>query len=88
MTASRELADLEPSLVQDSTMADEGERVLAWTRINMPLLRRLHAQFEADQPLVGRRIGMCLHVEAKTAVLVQVPRAGDRDQRQPHQAPL
>lgn len=76
MTTSPELADLEPSMVQDPTLAEEGERVLAWTRINMPLLHRLHAQFKAEQPLAGRRIGMCLHVEAKTAVLVEVLRAG------------
>ncbi len=42
----------------------------------MPLLRGLRERFTADRPLAGRRIGMCLHVEAKTAVLIEVLRAG------------
>ena len=31
---------------------------------------------ERDRPLAGHRIGMCLHVEAKTAVLVETLLAG------------
>jgi adenosylhomocysteinase len=42
----------------------------------MPVLARLRAELEREQPLAGRRIGMCLHVEAKTAVLVEVLLAG------------
>src|SRR5436190_23527470 len=42
----------------------------------MPVLAGLRAEFERDRPLEGRRIGMCLHVESKTGVLVEVLRAG------------
>jgi adenosylhomocysteinase len=42
----------------------------------MPLLAALAAEFEATRPLAGRRLGMCLHVEPKTAVLVDVLLAG------------
>jgi adenosylhomocysteinase len=70
------LDDLEQSRIEDASLADAGERVLAWTRINMPLLGALRVAFESEHPLAGRRIGMCLHVEAKTAVLVEVLRAG------------
>ena len=70
------LAEPEPSVLEDRALAPEGEQVLAWTRLNMPLLARLRAEFERGRPLAGRRIGMCLHVEAKTAVLVEVLRAG------------
>ena len=59
------LADLEPSHVEDATLAEEGASVLAWTRLNMPLLGRLHEEFARERPLDGRRIGMCLHVEAR-----------------------
>jgi adenosylhomocysteinase len=71
-----DLDELEPSLVESATLAGEGERVLEWTRLNMPLLRGLHARFGAERPLEGRRVGMCLHAEAKTAVLIEVLRAG------------
>jgi adenosylhomocysteinase len=42
----------------------------------MPVLAGLRDEFARQQPLAGRRIGMCLHVEMKTAVLVDVLRAG------------
>jgi adenosylhomocysteinase len=38
----------------------------------MPLLAALRAEYAAERPLAGRRLGMCLHVEPKTAVLVEV----------------
>ena len=69
-------ADLEPSLVADPALAAEGEHRVAWARAHMPVLGRLRAEFERDRPLAGRRIGMCLHVEAKTAVLVETLLAG------------
>ncbi len=70
------LAALEPSRLADVALASDGERVLEWTRRNMPLLRGLRDAFARELPLEGRRIGMCLHVEAKTAALVEVLRAG------------
>ena len=69
-------ADLEPSLVADPALAAEGEWRVAWARAHMPVLGRLRAEMERDRPLAGRRIGMCLHVEAKTAVLVETLLAG------------
>ena len=71
-----DLADLEPEVIESAALAEQGERVLEWTRLNMPLLRGLRDRFADERPLEGRRIGMCLHVEAKTAVLVEVLRAG------------
>jgi adenosylhomocysteinase len=76
MTSAPELETLAPSVVEDPGLAAAGEQVLEWTRRNMPLLGGLKAAFEHERPLEGRRIGMCLHVEAKTAVLVEVLRAG------------
>jgi adenosylhomocysteinase len=49
---------------------------IAWTRSNMPLLAALRAEYAHERPLAGRRLGMCLHVEPKTAVLVEVLLAG------------
>jgi adenosylhomocysteinase len=70
------LSELEQSRVEDASLADEGVRVLEWTRLNMPVLATLRDELAQERALAGRRIGMCLHVEAKTAVLVEVLRAG------------
>lgn len=72
----RPLAALEPSLLADSGLAADGARRIAWARANMPVLAGLRAELEAERPLAGRRIGVCLHVESKTAVLVEALRAG------------
>src|SRR6266566_9186506 len=42
----------------------------------MPLLAALREEYAAERPLAGRCLGMCLHVEPKTAVLVEVLLAG------------
>ncbi len=42
----------------------------------MPLLAALRDAFARERPLAGRRLGMCLHVEPKTAVLLEVLVAG------------
>jgi adenosylhomocysteinase len=73
------LVELEPSLVADEALAGEGAERIAWARSNMPVLAELHDAFAREQPLAGRRIGMCLHVEMKTAVLVGVLRAGEAE---------
>ena len=70
------LDDLEPSLIADPALAAEGEWRVAWARAHMPVLGRLRVEMERDRPLAGIRIGMCLHVEAKTAVLVETLLAG------------
>src|SRR5579872_3532215 len=70
------LAELEPSLVADAALATEGAERIAWARSNMPVLAGLRDELARERPLDGRRIGMCLHVEMKTAVLADVLRAG------------
>jgi adenosylhomocysteinase len=70
------LEELEPHRLADPGLAEEGERVIGWARANMPVLAGLREHFERERPLAGRRIGMCLHVESKTAVLIAVLRAG------------
>src|SRR3954454_1019508 len=55
---------------------DDGAERVAWTRANMPLLAELRVAYASERPLEGRGLGMCLHVEPKTAVLVEVLLAG------------
>jgi adenosylhomocysteinase len=69
-------SDLAASVVADPTLAAEGEARIAWARSHMPVLGRLRVELERERPLEGRRIGICLHVESKTAVLVETLLAG------------
>jgi len=51
---------------------DSGRRKMDWAVQHMPICGALREQFEADQPFAGERIGMAMHVEAKTAVLAEL----------------
>jgi adenosylhomocysteinase len=42
----------------------------------MPILASLRATFREERPLAGERLGMAMHVEAKTAALVELLAAG------------
>ena len=53
-----------------------GQKKMDWARQYMPVLGAIRERFEAERPLEGVRIGMALHVEAKTAVLVETLAAG------------
>jgi adenosylhomocysteinase len=70
--------DLEPDITAEADAA-AGARSVAWARANMPILESVRAEFVRERPLESRRIGMCLHVRRKTAVLVEVLRAGGAD---------
>ena len=59
----------------DSARA-EGRRKIDWAAAHMPILERLRDEFEADRPFAGERVGMAMHVEAKTAVLAETFAAG------------
>ena len=53
-----------------------GELKMSWARQYMPVLGEIRKRFEADKPLSDTKIAMALHVEAKTAVLVETLAAG------------
>ena len=53
------------------TARTEGHRKMDWAREHMPILTAMQEDFEENQPFAGQRIGMAMHVEAKTAVLVE-----------------
>jgi adenosylhomocysteinase len=49
---------------------------IRWIRSRMPLLARARDDLARSRPFAGRRIGMSLHVEPKTAVLLETLAAG------------
>lgn len=50
---------------------DSGELKIEWACQYMPVLNSISERFKKEQPFAGRKIGMALHVEAKTANLVK-----------------
>lgn len=52
------------------------EGLIRWTASNMTLLGAIGDEFAATRPFDGLRIGVSLHLEAKTAVLLEVLQRG------------
>jgi len=68
---------MQPISDQLSTdLVESGQRKMDWARQHMPIMAALREQFEQNQPFAGERIGMAMHVEAKTAILAEVLAAG------------
>ena len=57
-------------------MATDGQQKIDWVRRNMPILRQLETEFRQQQPFAGKRVLVCVHLEAKTAYLALVLAAG------------
>jgi adenosylhomocysteinase len=51
---------------------DEGRRKIDWAWQHMPILTAIREEFRDEQPLAGHVVGMAMHVEAKTAALVEL----------------
>ncbi len=59
-----------------SELSDRGAARVEWIRSRMPLLARTRKDFAESRPFDGHRIGMSLHLEPKTAVLLETLAAG------------
>ncbi len=57
-------------------MAEQGSARVDWIRSRMAMLAATREELRRTRPFAGRRIGMSLHVEPKTAVLVETLAAG------------
>src|SRR6202048_3702632 len=56
--------------VKDMSLIDAGLARVRWAEGQMPVLRSIRERFNRDKPLVGLRIGACLHVTTETANLM------------------
>ncbi|MCL6443869.1 MAG: adenosylhomocysteinase [Alicyclobacillus sp.] len=63
-------------MIRDISLAPEGGLKIDWVAAHMPLLNQLQEQFRKDRPFAGKRIAICLHLEAKTAYLALTVQAG------------
>jgi adenosylhomocysteinase len=57
-------------------LSKRGAARVDWIRSRMPLLARTRNEFAVSLPFAGLRIGMSLHLEPKTAVLLETLAAG------------
>lgn len=64
------------SIIRDPALAPSGHRKIDWVRSFMPALSQIEARFVREQPFKGMRVAVSVHLEAKTANLALVMKAG------------
>lgn len=64
------------SIIRDPSLAPSGQRKIDWVRSFMPALSQIEARFAREKPFAGLRIAVSVHLEAKTANLGLVLKAG------------
>ena len=69
------------SNVKDTALWQSGKDKIDWVRSYMPLLCSIEQEFIKNQPFKGMKISMSIHLEAKTANLAKVLRAGGAEVR-------
>ena len=60
-----------PSRIRDPRLSQAGATKIDWARAHMPVLRSVAQEIAARGSMRGVRVGICLHLEAKTACLAQ-----------------
>ena len=64
------------SEIRDLNLAESGEQKIEWVKRNCDLLRTLEKEFSETKPFEGKKIALSVHLEAKTAYLCKVLKAG------------
>lgn len=64
------------SQIKDRNLAPSGADKIAWVASYMPILNSIKEEFERTKPFAGMKISMSIHLEAKTAYLAKILRAG------------
>lgn len=64
------------STIRDIKLAPQGQLKIDWVQAHMPVLNTLREEFEKELPFKGKKVTICLHLEAKTAYLAKVIQAG------------
>jgi adenosylhomocysteinase len=66
-------------IVRDIGLAPAGKLKIDWVKEHMPVLNEIRSDFEKTQPFRGVRVAVSIHLEAKTAYLATVLKAGGAD---------
>jgi len=64
------------SVISDISLAKQGMARLEWVRERMPIMRYLKDELAGLMPFENLKIGICLHVEAKTGIWLETLLAG------------
>lgn len=64
------------SIVKDMNLKDTGVMKIEWVQDFMPALTQIKERFEKEKPFAGMNVSMSIHMEAKTAYLATVLKAG------------
>jgi len=67
------------SEIRDLNLAESGHRKIEWVKRNCDLLRTLEKEFSETKPFAGKKVCLSVHLEAKTAYLCKVLKAGGAD---------
>ncbi len=67
------------SIIRDKSLAPMGLKKIEWVKEYMPVLSQIEKRFEAEKPFKGLKVAVSVHLEAKTAYLGLVLRAGGAD---------
>ena len=62
--------------IRDIGLHAYGKDRVDWARNNMPILGAIKERLAVEQPFKGHKIGICLHVEAKSGVWIETLIAG------------
>ncbi len=65
--------------ILDLSLAPSGSKKIQWVRESMPVLSAIEKEFIKNKPLAGKKMSISIHLEAKTAYLAHVLRAGGAD---------
>jgi len=64
------------SQIKDINLSSKGQEKISWVKNHMPVLNLINKEFSKSKPFQGKRVVICLHLEAKTGYLAQVIQAG------------
>lgn len=67
------------SSIRDFALAPQGEEKISWVQNHMPVLNKIKADFSQEKPFAGKKVVVCLHLEAKTGYLALTLQAGGAD---------
>ncbi|MFW5749510.1 MAG: adenosylhomocysteinase [Halanaerobium sp.] len=63
---------LDKSTLRSPELAEEGWRKIQWVADKMDILNEILKEHKESQPLEGKKVAICLHLEAKTAYMAYV----------------